>query len=225
VQLPKRPCLRDELYLLAHKPNGAERVHRPGLSLALAAATLTDLQLWGRIDVVSETRLRIKDLRATPDTIANATLEYLSDLEDRGRRDLRHAIHHVGDTLYDQTSASLQMSQLVARRVTKKWFAKDVERYHHTLETVAHCQWLGSMLHYRTQVGKTVDDQSAVLCAMVAVLGLHRQLVHANVSDADLIGALREPVAAMTGDTGNALRWLVAAAEERIGSHAVAAVR
>lgn len=229
MQLEPRPCLRDELFLLAHKPNGAERVHRPSLSLALAAATLADLRLSGHLKVLpGGERVRVLSLLPTHDPVASTALEYLSDPDRREHRDLRVALNHIGDEIYDRTCAWMQVSARVAKRVKTRLIGANTERYHQTHAAAGHVDWLRSMLYYRTQVAgaasqfAVVDPQSAALCALVGILRLERQLIPINVSDAELRRALADPITRMPADDdGETLRCLVAVAEERIGSQAV----
>ena len=219
-----RPCLRDELYLLAHRPNGVERVHRPSLSVALAAATLMDLLINDRIQVDTSDRLRVVSLFQMPDPVTNHALEYLADPDARERRELRRAIMSIGNEIYDRTSAGLQMSGRVARRVNTKLIGRNTERYHQSRESAEHVEWLRSMMYHCTQVGHAnIDDQSAALCALVAMLRLERVMVDANVPNVTLIAQLCVPVQDMLGARGDGLRWLLAAAEERVGAQATSA--
>lgn len=226
-----RFCLRDELYLLAHKPNGVPLVLVPALSVALAAATLIDLQFSGHIVVVSDTRLRVATAFTQPDPIAAHALAYLAPAADgqdnETHRELRTAIGDLAREIYARTEQWNHVSGRVGRREQRRhWYSRRVDRFHQSVSAAQHVAYLQAMLYHATQVGHgNLTAADAALCTFVAMLRMERARIQANVSDATLQAQLRYPATTMVHGHGDAVRWLLTAAEERIGSVATAALR
>lgn len=178
--------LRDDVFFLAHDDDGRLIVAEPVINAGLAAATLIDLLLSGRVAVVGR-RLDVVDSATTGDAEADATVAAIA--ADTGPTGPRAWVSWLSADAYERTSALLEAVGSIRRHTVRRLGLLPTTRC--LPANVEDLVRLRSRLRYCVHSAERPDPATAALCGLVRVLRLESSLL-LSMPTAQLLDALAQ---------------------------------